>query len=758
MDSLLSGGARPSRSLAGAPGQPDVPAAADKQVVPDTQAAPDTQTGSGAKPSARAQGLGEAPVADPPALVDTTALADARRSPEAPLPAVELLPTEPAAVDLLPAEPAAVELLPAEPATAGLLPAEPAVTGLLPAEPAATALLPADVGAADLAQPAHLDEPLGDGDLDAAASQAGVGPDASAMAELPPPEIEPQQVDAGLGILEQRDPDGSEPEDLDPDPTVSGRLIPIGLLSGSRRLSLAGVAPDVPAVSGAAAPSASAWLADASQAVRDWASRRSFGLSSACGVSLALAVCAAGWFSAGTRTDILRGVGALWAGYLALKAGQLISAPPQLPPSAQAATHQQQDSERLASSVALDIAAPVILEPGPEPQPQPQGPPQPPESPEAQQPSPAEQPSGVEQSSGAQAGRAAVSGRADALRRPTTAASWLAALGMCLAESVVYIGLALGAAAESWGRAWPIAIAVIGLVAVRSLMTVCSTPPGLGDHPSGVFRKMCAALLTMPVGGRILLVGIVAPIWGAKAALLAVLVWAMISIAVGFAGQAAAGILTADTELSSGKTPSLLLLRDDGALARVLGTVVRGSLLPLPPAVLGLLAVSALALLGMHDLPGVLMVGPAVVMLLAAPGSAHPHAGRFDWLVPSLLLGAQVLYLAAIGFAVRVPPPVIFALVVAVLLRYTDLASGDRPVLLAKQRRPGEDRGERGTALGWEGRLLLAGLAAAMGIATFAYLALTAYLGVLICAKVVLSSLSPQEENARDRTGPGGRR
>ena len=44
-----------------------------------------------------------------------------------------------------------------------------------------------------------------------------------------------------------------------------------------------------------------------------------------------------------------------------------------------------------------------------------------------------------------------------------------------------------------------------------------------------------------------------------------------------------------------------------------------------------------------------LLIGPAIVMLLAAPGSAHPHTGRFDWLVPVLLLGAQFLYLAAVG-------------------------------------------------------------------------------------------------------------
>ncbi len=185
---------------------------------------------------------------------------------------------------------------------------------------------------------------------------------------------EPGEVEAGQGVLGQLDPDQSEPEDLDPDPTLSGRLIPIGLLSGSGQLALAGTAPDLSRVRGAPTPSASDWLAHASRAAQDWASRRSFGLSSACGVSIALAVCAASWFSAGTRTDILRGVGALWAGYLALKAGQLLSAPPQpsrspQPPlSPQSASSQPrrrgQDSELLAAPAALDIAAPVILEPG----------------------------------------------------------------------------------------------------------------------------------------------------------------------------------------------------------------------------------------------------------------------------------------------------------------------------------------------------------------------------------------------------------
>ncbi len=165
--------------------------------------------------------------------------------------------------------------------------------------------------------------------------------------------------------------------------------------------------------------------------------------------------------------------------------------------------------------------------------------------------------------------------------------------------------------------------------------------------------------------------------------------------------------------------------------------------MPLPPAILGLAAVSALALLGLHGLPGVLLIAPAVVMLLAAPGSAHPHTGRLDWLVPVLLLGAQCLYLTATGLAARVPGPVVFALIGAIMLRYTDLAWPGRPVQLARRQDPDAEPVERGTVLGWDGRMLFAGLTAAMGVATIGYLTLTAYLVVLICAKAVTTCLSP---------------
>jgi hypothetical protein len=446
--------------------------------------------------------------------------------------------------------------------------------------------------------------------------------------------------------------------------------------SGADDLESAGPAVDVPDVVIRAVATAIAW-----------AYRRGIGLSSACGIWIALAVCAATWFSAGTRTGNLRGVAAMWAGYLVLVAGQHLA--------------------RGSGGAMADAEA--MAEPG----------------------------DGL---------MAAASGRraTTADRRAAGPVGWLAALGSGLAESVVYVGLALGAVAGNWPDGWTLAIAVLGLCAVRNLMTACSTPPGFGAVPDGLLSRVTSAIVTMPPGGRVLMVGIVAPVWGARAALLALVDWSIISIGFGIAGRARAAT---NGDRPDGQASALVRLRDDGALARGLGSLVRGGLLPLPPAVLGLAAVAALALAGRHGPAGALTIGAAIVMLLAAPGSGHPHTGRFDWLVPVILLGAQALYLSATGFAAGVPAPVVFALLAALLLWYADLASPGRPILLTKPRHVGDQPAERGTWLGWEGRLLLAGLGAAVGIATFAYLALTAYLGVLICAKVVTSCLAPREED-----------
>ena len=68
-------------------------------------------------------------------------------------------------------------------------------------------------------------------------------------------------------------------------------------------------------------------LDDLPRRLARWAVNRSLAPASVTGISLALAVCAAGWFSAGTRPDNVNGALALCASYLAAMRGQAAGLP-----------------------------------------------------------------------------------------------------------------------------------------------------------------------------------------------------------------------------------------------------------------------------------------------------------------------------------------------------------------------------------------------------------------------------------------------
>ena len=173
--------------------------------------------------------------------------------------------------------------------------------------------------------------------------------------------------------------------------------------------------------------------------------------------------------------------------------------------------------------------------------------------------------------------------------------------------------------------------------------------------------------------------------------------------------------------------------RDDGPIARFAGALVRGQLVPLPPAVAGLTATVLLATLGLHGLAGLVLLTPVAAMLLAAPGSAHPHDGPLDWLTPLVIQAGQYAYLAALGFAKGVPGPLIFALIGLVAVRQLDAAYRARYPMPA-----GEPRG----GIGWEGRMLAAGVGAMLGVGPLTYLALTVYLMWLVSSGSLASWLA----------------
>jgi hypothetical protein len=308
--------------------------------------------------------------------------------------------------------------------------------------------------------------------------------------------------------------------------------------------------------------------------------------------------------------------------------------------------------------------------------------------------------------------------------RTAVAVEWgLAGCGM-LAEFMVYAGIAgavslhvgaqLGVATNSLngtfvaglggvGSAgvWRLAIMAVILTVLTAMVDVCVHGPELPGSrlrlfgPPGDIRLpiACAAVL----------------LFGARASFLVVLVLGVATLVV--------------TIVDGTRRPvdrgELRGYRGDGRLAVWIGKWVEGKVPPLPPLLVGLLVTGVLAALGLGNLSGILLLTPAEAMLLAAFASWHPHDGRSDWLVPPLLQAGEYVFLAEIGYAGRVWPAMTFAVVAAVGLRHLDLAYRVRGGLAN-----GIDR--RG--LGWEGRMIIAGIAAAVGIAPLAYTALAFYL------------------------------
>jgi hypothetical protein len=452
--------------------------------------------------------------------------------------------------------------------------------------------------------------------------------------------------------------------------------------------------------------------------VLSWARDRSLTASSTAGMALTLAACAAAWFSAGTRTENIYGALMVGGSYLCtLAARELVAAQAGWRPITTA---------RPSRHPAAWSYLPVPVQ-------------------------------------------------------------WLVKMLVRCCDCVLIAGLASGAAADRWTGMWPLAVAVLGLIAIRQLMASCA---GTAQHQhEGTLSRVIARTMSMSAGGRMLLIGLVAPVFGARAALLGLLGWAIIAIGYAIADElfqlpeepqvaaaapaaieAAAqpeptGIdlllslstpepgqdspdgdladsgpdpdrepaqpgqrgplisaAAADAAVADHRAAKVRWCRDDGAIALRVGAMLHGNVPPLPPAVLGLVGAGLLAMLGLRNLPGILLLTPAIAMLMAAPGASHPHTGRADWLVPATLLGAQCLYVATIGVAARVPGGISFLLVAAIVLRYTDLSGTGRPpappahLLFAR------------AGLGWEGRMLIVGLGAAFGIATWADLLLACYL------------------------------
>jgi hypothetical protein len=330
---------------------------------------------------------------------------------------------------------------------------------------------------------------------------------------------------------------------------------------------------------------------------------------------------------------------------------------------------------------------------------------------------------------------------------------WLARICALAGELAVYAGLAAGAAPGA-RQVWPLATAAAVLLGMRKVARLIrparparpeaparpGNPPE--DRPAGPGRALAvlaARVPALPAGERAVVITVTAAVYGTRMSLLVLTWWGAVALAWAVAGPRLGQRSSATADDDPGDAPDRLppaaiaAARDDGPIARFAGALVRGQLVPLPPAVAGLTATVLLATLGLHGLAGLVLLTPVAAMLLAAPGSAHPHDGPLDWLTPLVIQAGQYAYLAALGFAKGVPGPLIFALIGLVAVRQLDAAYRARYPMPA-----GEPRG----GIGWEGRMLAAGVGAMLGVGPLTYLALTVYLMWLVSSGSLASWLA----------------
>ena len=349
--------------------------------------------------------------------------------------------------------------------------------------------------------------------------------------------------------------------------------------------------------------------------------------------------------------------------------------------------------------------------------------------------------------------------------------SWLATACGLLTEPALYAALAVSSRlgqsdgldgtfggalrntfVATWGGAgeagvWRLAIAALLLLGVRKLAGLGyeRTAGAPGDlFPRSVLRTLEQAI-TFPAGERYAVIVLTSVLFGPRLTFLILLGWGVLGAGYLLAGQIARSARAAGAARSGGpdedededEDNGLAAYRGDGVLAHWAGALVDGRLPPLPPVLVGLLVTGMLAALGLGNLPGILVLTPIEAMMLAALGSRHPHDGRLDWLAPALLLAGEGVFLGALGLARQVTLWVVFALLAAVLVRHVDLAC---------RARAGRGLEADVLGLGWEGRMLLAGVAAAAGIVPFAYAVLSGYLWLLFIWDFLTGWLGPDEQ------------
>jgi hypothetical protein len=187
-----------------------------------------------------------------------------------------------------------------------------------------------------------------------------------------------------------------------------------------------------------------------------------------------------------------------------------------------------------------------------------------------------------------------------------------------------------------------------------------------------------------------------------------------------------------DEERRRIQTARLLAYRDDGPLAHALTGKLGKGLPPVPATLIAFLAVIAITITGLPESGPILLVPVAIMLLLVLPTTPRDHLGRFDWLTPPLLRGAEFFTMIAIGLAGEAPKWLLFVLVYVVGYHTYDTVYRTRQSIWPPA-------WVFYAGLGWELRLLIIGAGAAFDVLTPVLAVLTAYLFVLFAVESVTS-------------------
>lgn len=221
------------------------------------------------------------------------------------------------------------------------------------------------------------------------------------------------------------------------------------------------------------------------------------------------------------------------------------------------------------------------------------------------------------------------------------------------------------------------------------------------------------------------------------------------------------------TAATAGSATPTVAYRDDGPVASLVGFVGlvrfvdrswRRRSFALTVTVLGVAGLGAATGLEAVGVAGgwSAVAGALWCVLVAGTVAGHRHSGGLDWLAPPLLRAGEYAFVATLGLVYGAPPALVFALLAAMAYHHYDTAyrprQRGRPLRWpASWPGPWLDR----AGLGWDGRTLVAGLAAATGAATVVYAVLTVALWMLFVVETAGAWGAFSVGRGRDADLPG---